>query len=418
VSAATVALRITDDLDLAVEIERHLKGLTDDECEDVLHRVDDSRIVLNGKIAPDFLLRAVDAARDTVVDLRPQTEVRDEPVPDANPISRWTPLDFEAIERDGIPAVDWIFPGWIVAKDIFLLGGDAGVGKSTLLSRMAYAATSGGEWCGIAVTRPLRVLYIDEEESDREAYHLFRRHGPILPADRLRVFVEQGLNLDSDQGLALMEREVGAFRPDLVLIDSATAAFGTADGNKNTEVGLVYGRLRQLRKTYGVTIGLNHHLGKPGETKRTLLHRILGSVAYGTQSSAVFGAVSHDADSLELVAVKRRGVPKPWPTMVVGYREEGGLCYLENRGPVEETDSATIACSEWAISHLEERGRPIERAQIVEAAKRLSKPFKDDVVDKSLKHAVSLGLVHKPRRGWYAIGRAPLTLLEKGAGHD
>lgn len=330
-------------------------------------------------------------------------------------IPRWKRLDFEAIERDGIPEIDWIFPGWIVAGDIFLIAGDAGVGKSTVLSRLGYAAASGGEWVGIQATRKVSVLYIDEEESDAEVYHLFTKHGPRPTDALLRVFVQQGANLGSDAGLAIIEREVADFIPRLLLIDSATAAFGNIEGNNNAEVAAVYRRLFHLRKTYGLTIGFNHHLGKPGELKRSLMHRVLGAVAFGTQASAVFGAIPHDADSLELVQGKRRLARKPYPSMIVGYREENGRCYLENRGAVEDNATAIVGCSEFLVAHLEELGGPAKRAALIEADKRRPVPFGEDIVDRALKHCVTIGRVSKPKTAWYAIeGAASLPLLDGG----
>lgn len=336
---------------------------------------------------------------------------------------RWVPLDFEAIERDGIPPLDWLLPGWIVAGDIFMFAGDATSGKSTTLSRLAYAAASCGEWCGIAVARKLRVLYVDEEQSLGEAYQLFRRHGPRLPAEDLRVFVGQGANLDSDQGAAIIEREVDEYKPALVLIDSATAAFGKTKGNSNDEVAAVFRRLFALRSKYSITTGFLHHLGKPGETKREILHRVLGSVAYVTQSSAVWGVLPHDSDSIELIGVKRRGIPRPYPSMVIGYREDGDRCYLENRGPVEDQDGPTGRAANWVFGYISGQTQPTKRQDLVRLGKCVPKPegpHAENLIDDALARLVKKNAIQRIEgmRGFYQLphsSRAEQLVAEVGS---
>jgi len=66
VSAATVALRITDDLGLAVKVERLLVGLSDDECESVLLRVKAQQYAAKVAFNDASILRAVKGARHRV----------------------------------------------------------------------------------------------------------------------------------------------------------------------------------------------------------------------------------------------------------------------------------------------------------------------------------------------------------------
>lgn len=315
---------------------------------------------------------------------------------------RWTPLDFAAIEASGVPPIKWLVQDWIIEQDVFVIAGDAGVGKSTLFTALAYGLAAGTNWVGIPVPKT-RILYIDEEQSDDEVYDLFRKHGPRQDPTSLRVFVQQGANLDSDAGLEVIEREVADFKPDVLLIDSATQAFGRASGNDNDEIAAIYKRLFVLRARHGVTTGFLHHLGKPGEVKRSLLHRFLGTVAFGTQASAAFGALPHDQDSIELIAAKRRRAKKP--SMIVGYREfEDGTCLLENRGPVENSDGAVTCASEWIRQYLSEQSAPVKRAWLVDAGK--SQSHTEKAIEHALAHLKKLGVVDQPVRGFYALGES------------
>lgn len=68
-SARTVALRLTDDPELAVAIEATLAGLDDDECEEALEHVGaytEGVVAACGRLDAAALLRAIRAAADTV----------------------------------------------------------------------------------------------------------------------------------------------------------------------------------------------------------------------------------------------------------------------------------------------------------------------------------------------------------------
>jgi hypothetical protein len=413
-SATTAALRLTDDPHTSERIVRILRGMTDDECEVALNRIEDYLATTRAHglaFNTDMLLRAVQAGAMTVIDARTSEEIHranghgeayEPPTPKAAAATaqRWTPLDFAALEANGVPPIEWLVQDWIIKHDVFVIAGDAGVGKSTLLTALAYAWATGGSWIGIPVPK-LRVLYIDEEQSDSEVYGLFKKHGPIVPACDLRVFVQQGANLDSDAGLAVIDREVADFKPDVLLIDSATQAFGSANSNDNTALGLIYGRLFALRSRHGVTTGFLHHLGKPGEVKRQLLHQILGGVAFGTQASAAFGAVPNDQSSIQLISVKRRLATKP--SMIVGYREDPttGIATLENLGAPSNNDGLIVSAAEWIQAYLKELGTPAKRSMFVEEGKRASHTHKN--IDRGLEHLKKLGLISSPKHGWYEM---------------
>lgn len=398
-NARNIILRLTDTPDVVTAVEDMLnERLAPQYHEKAAHAAERyitaarrEGIAYNDGLIYRAFVSSIESVEDYANGRRRNGDGDSEPI-----LSTWTPLDFEKIERNGIPPIEWLVPNWIIKHDVFVIAGDAGVGKSTLFSALAYGWASGTAWVGIPVPK-LRVLYIDEEQSDSEVYGLFTKHGPRLPGSDLRVFVQQGANLDSDAGLEVIEREVAAFKPDVLLIDSATQAFGKAAGNNNEEIGAIFGRLFQLRARHGVTTGFLHHLGKPGEIKRSLLHRFLGTVAYGTQASAAFGAIPNDADSIQLIAAKRRLAPKP--SMIVGYREIEGRAFLENRGQVENSDGATALAAEWAYQYLIDQGVPAPRASIIQAGKAAN--HTEQALDHALRHLKKLKTVDQPLRGWY-----------------
>ena len=90
-------------------------------------------------------------------------------------------LDWETLKREGIRPIDWILPEWLARKDIAVLAGAGGIGKSTTVADLAVACAAGRKWCGIAPTRRCAVLYCDEEQDAATTARLFLRLAETPP---------------------------------------------------------------------------------------------------------------------------------------------------------------------------------------------------------------------------------------------
>lgn len=99
----------------------------------------------------------------------------------------------------GIPELDRVLGGGIVAGSIVLVGGDPGIGKSTLMMQMASAISE------------KVVLYITGEESVRQIK---------LRAERLDVQPSGNLLLLAETNLDVLDPLLQNANPDLVIVDS------------------------------------------------------------------------------------------------------------------------------------------------------------------------------------------------------
>jgi len=99
----------------------------------------------------------------------------------------------------GIPELDRVLGGGIVAGSIVLVGGDPGIGKSTLMMQMASAISE------------KVVLYITGEESVRQIK---------LRAERLDVQPSRNLLLLAETNLDVLDPLLQNASPDLVIVDS------------------------------------------------------------------------------------------------------------------------------------------------------------------------------------------------------
>ncbi len=147
----------------------------------------------------------------------------------------------------GLEEFDRVLGGGIVPGSLVLVGGDPGIGKSTLLLQVAANVAAAG----------MPVLYVSGEESARQVRLRAQRLGALAP--ELYVLAETSL----DAVLA----HASALRPALMIVDSIQTAFlegvPASPGNVSQlrECTL---RLMNVAKGWHVPIFLVGHVTKDG----------------------------------------------------------------------------------------------------------------------------------------------------------
>ena len=125
--------------------------------------------------------------------------------------SRLSEVSVEKEERvlTGIGELDRVLGGGIVTGSLVLVGGDPGIGKSTLLLQM----------CRELSTASKKVLYVSGEESVKQIK---------MRADRIGTFEKEMLLL-SETDLDIVVETILRQQPDIVIIDNVQGRdwFGT-----------------------------------------------------------------------------------------------------------------------------------------------------------------------------------------------
>ena len=149
--------------------------------------------------------------------------------------------------RCGLDEFDRAIGGGIVPGAVILLGGDPGVGKSTLAMQAAGRLAAAGH----------RVLYVTGEESRRQVQ---------LRAQRIEG-VFDAISLAAESDVDRIAAWVGETRPAMVIVDSIqTALIPDVDGAPGSiaqvrEAGL---RLHGLAKSLGTAVIMIGHVTKDG----------------------------------------------------------------------------------------------------------------------------------------------------------
>jgi DNA repair protein RadA/Sms len=161
------------------------------------------------------------------------------------PISEIDSIDNERV-RTGLEEFDRVLGGGIVPGSVCLLGGDPGVGKSTLM--MQVAASLGKHV----------VLYITGEESAKQIK---------LRSERLHFPASRSLLLLAETNMEIINDVVGRGEPDFVVVDSIQTMYRpeleSAPGTVS-QVRESTARLMRLAKTKGISVFVVGHVTKEG----------------------------------------------------------------------------------------------------------------------------------------------------------
>lgn len=197
--------------------------------------------------------------------------------PDASPrgglfkMRRVRPLDYGDIESQndarlpsGISEFDRVLGGGIVPGSLVLIGGDPGIGKSTLLLQVAEKLT------GLLG----KVLYVSGEESERQIKLRGERFG-LKPS---------GLYLLGETCLERVFEEIERLDPSAVIVDSVQTEFSmkleSAPGSVS-QVREVAGQFLLLAKNRNVPVFLIGHVTKEGAIAGPkVLEHVVDTVLY------------------------------------------------------------------------------------------------------------------------------------------
>lgn len=137
-------------------------------------------------------------------------------------------ISTEHLERipTGIQELDQVVGGGIVPGSVILLGGEPGIGKSTLLLQ-------------VAVKLQKKVLYVSGEESPQQIYLRAKRLN--VPANNCFIY--------SETNVAAIIQEIKDFKPELVIVDSVQTL-------KHPDIDASPGSVSQIRETSNLLIEL------------------------------------------------------------------------------------------------------------------------------------------------------------------
>jgi DNA repair protein RadA/Sms len=172
----------------------------------------------------------------------------------------------DGFARLPLPLVEFtrVLGGGIVPGSLVLVGGDPGIGKSTLLLQVA----------ALTAVQHGPTLYISGEESAQQIK---------MRADRLGVAAHD-LFLVTETNLAVMRQHIDEIQPTLVIVDSIQTTYAddmTSSAGSVSQVRECASRFQEIAKARGIAIFLVGHVTKEGAIAGPrVLEHIVDTVLY------------------------------------------------------------------------------------------------------------------------------------------
>jgi len=236
-------------------------------------------------------------------------------------------VSLESDERvtTGISELDRVLGGGIVKGSLVLVGGDPGIGKSTLLLQM----------CAKLADKNISVLYVSGEESERQI---------AIRSERLgRQSSDMLLYCETD--IEKIETAIENGKPEVVIVDSIQTMYSSkADSAAGSisQVREVTSTLLRISKGLGVSIFIVGHVTKEGTVAgpRTLEHMV-DTVLYfegeDVASYRILRAVKNRFGSTNEVGVFDMGQ--------TGLREVANPSEYMLKGMPENAPGSVVACT-------------------------------------------------------------------------
>ena len=266
----------------------------------------------------------------------------------------------------GIGELDRVLGGGIVPGSLTLVGGDPGIGKSTLLLQVMKCLSDGG----------MEVLYISGEESLRQIK---------MRAVRIGEFTEH-LKLMCETNLDLIRETIEKEKPRAVVIDSIQTMYNEEVSSSPGSVSQVRestGVLLKLAKGLGISIFIVGHVTKDGSVAgpRVLEHMVDTVLYFEGDRHASYpdspGGVKNRFGSTNEIGVfemQQEGlkeVKNPSEFMLEG-RPEGAsgsvvACSMEGSRPIMIEIQALVCRSSFGIPRRTANGADFNRVNLLMA---------------------------------------------------
>lgn len=265
----------------------------------------------------------------------------------------------------GIGELDRVLGGGLVTGSLVLVGGDPGIGKSTLLLQV----------CRNLSNRGVDILYVSGEESPQQIKMRAQRIGDFK--DHLSLFCETSLESVRE----ILEQK----RPQIVVIDSIQTIYSenlSAAPGSVSQVREATANLMQLAKGMGISIFIIGHVTKEGVVAgpRVLEHMVDCVLYFEGDRHAVYRILRGvknrfgSTNEIGVFEMKEAGLAevRDPSEFMLGGRPEGAsgsvvACSMEGSRPILLEVQALVCDTSFGFPRRTAAGTDINRVNLLMA---------------------------------------------------
>ncbi|HEY61408.1 MAG TPA: DNA repair protein RadA [Anaerolineae bacterium] len=245
-------------------------------------------------------------------------------------IGKSEPIKLSEIKEDGderihLPIGEFarVLGGGIVPGSIVLIGGDPGIGKSTLLLQAA-----------MELSKKERVLYVSGEESERQIK--MRAVRLLRDSKGEKLSIPEKLYLVTETNLDVILAHIQSLKPEFIVLDSIQTTYlpqMESSAGSVSQVRECASRLRELAKSSGISVFIIGHVTKVGTIAGPrVLEHIVDTVLY------------LEGDRFQAYRLLRSVKNRFGPTSEVGVFE------MQDRGMVEVKNPSEAFLAERVVN--------------------------------------------------------------------
>lgn len=225
------------------------------------------------------------------------------------------PTKFDPLPRSladvEIENIDWIVPGWLARKELTIIEGDPGLGKSYFTQMVAKNLCDGKPVpCEEESYEPIqgRVAYFDlENTAGTVTKARMECNGMVCYENYFQG--EEPFTIDDEERWQRVVEVLEDMRPTLIVFDTINTYIGAADTYRSSETQQALGNFKILAVRFNCAVVIIRHLTKGNKDKA--LYRGQGSIAFtGAARIVLTAGQSPDDEGTRVIATTKNNISK------------------------------------------------------------------------------------------------------------
>lgn len=204
--------------------------------------------------------------------------------------------------------IDWLVPGWLARKEITIVEGDPGLGKSYMTQMICVAICDGKRVPSEYKYHPTqgRVAYFDTENTASTVTKVrLVENGIECPHNFFQG--EEPFSIDDEERWLKVAEVLEDFRPTVIVFDTINIYIGGADTYRSSETQQALANFKMLAVRLNCSVVILRHLTKGNKDKA--LYAGQGSIAFtGVARIVLTCGISPDDEDTRVVAVTKNNI--------------------------------------------------------------------------------------------------------------